>query len=445
MTLQLTPQAIPFSLPARPRPDGSYIASVKTPEGKWRDVRIPKSVAAAPNYKGAERWILQHLPELAAGASPRELVAAPTPTPAARATFSALGPAILEARDKDVIARKRSEATRYEFGNHWKKHVEPFFGGMAPHEVEPKHLNAFIEHLAKGHAARTVRNIFKDVGIAFKIVLGRGLDPKLTRHPVRQAFEAGLLALPSIEDAPIAYIPRADASKLLKCAAAPLMRRARYALALLSGMREGDRGPHLGRRRLRGEDSRRQQGPARLADEGQGARHLQAQDQVEQAPAAAPPHRGGLPGALEGERLREVRGLESASDGPGVSERARTAEPARRGRAHPCRSLRRGLPDTDEGHRCGLSRDAGQLRDMARRARSSPRCRRSAHGARRPERPPEALHGRGSRSPPPRCRSHRPAGVRARQRAPAFRRSFRQRLRNVGKSVGKGLFGPKRT
>lgn len=54
MDQDLAPARLAYSLPTRPKSDSSYVATIKTATGNWRDFRVPKSVAVAPNYKAAE-------------------------------------------------------------------------------------------------------------------------------------------------------------------------------------------------------------------------------------------------------------------------------------------------------------------------------------------------------------------------------------------------------
>jgi integrase len=225
-----------FSVPAKPRGDGTFIASVERADGTWRSVQVPKAIGVS--HRAAAHWVAEHVEALAAGASPREL--GKRPAGSRGRTFAELGPEILAARAKDSETKRLARATREQFVSNWDRCIEPFFGKMAPHEVETRHVLEFRDDLAGRLEPRTVRNVFMTLGLVFKVVLGRGLDPKLGRHPVRHAMESGLLTLPRPEDGPIVYLTPHEAAKLLACADVHEHRRVRYVLAFLSGMRDGE-------------------------------------------------------------------------------------------------------------------------------------------------------------------------------------------------------------
>ena len=55
-------------------------------------------------------------------------------------------------------------------------------------------------------APRTIRNIFKVLGVFVRIVLARKLDPALTSNPVRLAMMDRLVRLPKPKDKPIVFL-----------------------------------------------------------------------------------------------------------------------------------------------------------------------------------------------------------------------------------------------
>lgn len=237
MTQQLPHQSIPYNISSRPRPDGTYTAGVKTPSGKWRDVRVPKSVAAAPNFKDAEKWILRNLPALASGAKPSDLAANPTATAGMRVRD--LAPKVIAYREKENLA----DATIAEFKSNLNTHIVPFFGDRLAHELGSDDFLALRDALvAKGREPLTVRTIFKNFSLFFTTAIARKLDPELvkTGNPLRAAYEDRLLKMPEPRTKPIVYVSQADAEKLLTCPDVPEYRRVRYFAAFLSGLRDGE-------------------------------------------------------------------------------------------------------------------------------------------------------------------------------------------------------------
>lgn len=128
------------------------------------------------------------------------------------------------------------EDSRRKGGGHIARHL----GGLAPHELDSARLASFVDRLrADGLSPLTIRNVFKVLGAFVNIVRARQLDPQLTTNPLRDAFELGL-ELPSKKREKPIFLAQDEAERLLACPDVPDVRRTRYALAFLSGLRDGE-------------------------------------------------------------------------------------------------------------------------------------------------------------------------------------------------------------
>lgn len=173
----------------------------------------------------------------------------------ARKTIAELAPAVVGHRK----AAGGSPATLAEFSSILNGRIVPSsLGSLAPHEITPARLAAFVDELrAAGCKELRVRNVMKVLGQFVKIIRVRGLDPALDRNPLQDARELGLKVPAPKRHAPVFLTldearrlvagdvaPAVAAAPKAKHAApaqpVPLERRARYALAFLSGLRDGE-------------------------------------------------------------------------------------------------------------------------------------------------------------------------------------------------------------
>lgn len=169
------------------------------------------------------------------------------PEPETRVTIATLAERVIDvyASEKD-----RAPASLKEFrsviagtpttrpGGRTGGHVVRHLGHLAPHELTRAVLASFVDTLrAEGLSPLTIRNVMKALGMFCKIVRVRELDPKLTFNPLADAFEAGLVLPSKRREAPV-FLSLEEAGLLL--ASAPEPRRLRYALALFTGLRDGE-------------------------------------------------------------------------------------------------------------------------------------------------------------------------------------------------------------
>jgi len=133
----------------------------------------------------------------------------------------------------------RSPATKAEFTSHCRGHVLRFLGTASVGELSTARLAAFVDSLRDEAklSPSTVKNVVKSLATFCKIVRIRNFDPTLTTNPVRDAFAVGLELPSKRRTAPI-HLSLADAGRLLACASEP--RATRYALAMLTGLRDGE-------------------------------------------------------------------------------------------------------------------------------------------------------------------------------------------------------------
>lgn len=165
-----------------------------------------------------------------------------------KATIAELAPKVIAFREQDG----GSAATLYEFrslvagverpgralkGGHIVRHL----GAVAPHDVDSEKIAAFVDALkAEGLSALTIRNVLKVLGQFFRIVRVRKLDPDLRTNPLREAYEEGFKRpTQKRRDVP-AFISLPAIEAVIGCKAIPADRRFRYALAFLTGLRDGE-------------------------------------------------------------------------------------------------------------------------------------------------------------------------------------------------------------
>ncbi|MFI0985051.1 tyrosine-type recombinase/integrase [Streptomyces exfoliatus] len=67
------------------------------------------------------------------------------------------------AHSEEWLKRPRKDTTQESYESNMRKHVQPTFGGVLLHRIEPKHVQAWIDDVlvAKGLAARTVHLVYK--------------------------------------------------------------------------------------------------------------------------------------------------------------------------------------------------------------------------------------------------------------------------------------------
>jgi len=132
----------------------------------------------------------------------------------------------------------RSPATKAEFTSHVRGHIARLLGTSSVGALTTARLAAFVDSLRDEAklSPSTVKNVVKSLATFCKIVRVR-FDPTLTVNPVRDAFDVGLELPSKRREAPI-FLSLADAGKLLACASEP--RATRYALAMLTGLRDGE-------------------------------------------------------------------------------------------------------------------------------------------------------------------------------------------------------------
>jgi len=137
------------------------------------------------------------------------------------------------------VAGDRSPATKAEFTSHCHGHIARFLGTASVGELSTARLSTFVDSLRDEQklSPSTIKNIMKSLATICKIVRIRGFDQTLTTNPVRDAVEAGL-ELPTKRRAAPIHLSLVDAGKLLACASEP--RATRYALAMLTGLRDGE-------------------------------------------------------------------------------------------------------------------------------------------------------------------------------------------------------------
>ncbi|HEY4122790.1 MAG TPA: hypothetical protein VGM56_33230, partial [Byssovorax sp.] len=161
---------------------------------------------------------------------------------AEKAQRAALRP--IAAMAPEVIAFRKqaggSPATLSEFTSIVNGRIVPLLGTVAPHELTSERLAGFVDALTTGGCGPIrVRNVVKVLGAFIKIVRVRGLDPLLKTNPLRDAVELGL-KVPSPKRTEPVRLALDDARKLVHGAKVPAERRARYALAFLTGLRDGE-------------------------------------------------------------------------------------------------------------------------------------------------------------------------------------------------------------
>lgn len=134
----------------------------------------------------------------------------------------------------------RSPATKAEFASHVRGHILRLLGTASVGDLTTARLAAFVDSLRDeaglSLSPSTIKNVVKSLATFCKIVRIR-FDPTLTSNPVRDAFEAGLELPSKRRTAPI-HLSLAAAGRLLACASEP--RATRYALAMLTGLRDGE-------------------------------------------------------------------------------------------------------------------------------------------------------------------------------------------------------------
>ncbi len=166
---------------------------------------------------------------------------------AAKVTIADIAAEVVRIREQD----DRSVATLAEFrsvviGDPASKsprkggHIVRHLGTYAPHELDSERLAAFVDALRDGGAGpRTIRNIFKVLSQFIRIVRVRKLDPLLKTNPVRDAAEVGL-RLPSKRREAPKRVAWPVACVLMRDDRIPAVRRTRYVVAFLSGLRDGE-------------------------------------------------------------------------------------------------------------------------------------------------------------------------------------------------------------
>lgn len=172
-------------------------------------------------------------------------------TPAQRKTIAEIAPDVIRARSADDV----SPASLHEFNSivigadaaavkrGRKKgggRIVKLLGHLAPSELTSEVLATFLGTLrGEGLSPETIRNTFKVLGVFVRICRVLRLDPELRGNPIRDAREIGLRLPTKRREAPI-HLTLAQAGALLSCADVPETRRVRYAVALLSGLRDGE-------------------------------------------------------------------------------------------------------------------------------------------------------------------------------------------------------------
>jgi len=136
-------------------------------------------------------------------------------------------------------AGDRSPATKAEFACHCRGHISKLLGTASVGALTTARLSTFVDSLRDEQklSPSTIKNVMKSLATLCKIVRIRNFDQTLTTNPVRDAVEAGLELPSKRRTAPI-FLTLADAGKLLACASEP--RATRYALAMLTGLRDGE-------------------------------------------------------------------------------------------------------------------------------------------------------------------------------------------------------------
>ncbi len=120
-------------------------------------------------------------------------------------------------------------------------HIVRHLGSLAPHALDSARLAAFVDALkVDGLSPLTIRNALKCLGQFCRIARVRKLDPLLKSNPVRAAQEEGFKRpSPRRREAP-AFITLPAVEAVIACPAIPADRRFRYALAFLTGLRDGE-------------------------------------------------------------------------------------------------------------------------------------------------------------------------------------------------------------
>ncbi len=209
---------------------------VRYKEGeKWRDKRIPATVKVTTKRQ-AEAWARQWLAE-------RAEVAEGGPETQS-ATLGSYLDAWVERRERNPKIRKTTLANNRAHITHY---IAPKLGARTLTELKPIVLREYVAGLrdtrkrgsTDGLASYTIRNIAATLRAALDEAFDEGLlpaNPMRSKAVQREMPKPTTLAGRNV----IIHLPKADAERLVALPGLPLDRRARYLLALTSGLRDGE-------------------------------------------------------------------------------------------------------------------------------------------------------------------------------------------------------------
>lgn len=151
------------------------------------------------------------------------------------------GPTVAECAAKWLILREKDErvapATLKGNRGHLSKHILPAFGARPIAAIDIPEVRAWLRGLRTRVGASTCRNVLNTFSALYSDALAEGWVKGAASPLEERAVRA---ELPPMEDSDPVALPIATAQKLIASPKVPLERRARYALAFTSGMRDGE-------------------------------------------------------------------------------------------------------------------------------------------------------------------------------------------------------------
>jgi len=148
------------------------------------------------------------------------------------------GPTVSECCDRwlPIVAKRCAPATLKGHKTHCERWIKPAFGSLAIAALDVPGLRAWLRKLREeGKDARTVLHVVS----TFRSFYGDAMADGWVNVPASLFIHDGVKReLPKVgEDDPI-RLPLEWVQRILDCSGVPLERRARYALAFTSGMRD---------------------------------------------------------------------------------------------------------------------------------------------------------------------------------------------------------------
>ncbi len=175
-----------------------------------------------------------------------------------RRTIKDLAPEIVKAFDAEPTraGHEKSPATKADFLSNVmgartsKRGVRPnaeggaivrHLGHLRPSEVTVPILDAMIATLrSEKKSNRTIQCVARELRTFLRLCRAKGFDPDLRGNVVRDALADRLIRLPGTPRSEPVFLAVDDARALLAHPDIPEVRRVRYVLALLCGLRDGE-------------------------------------------------------------------------------------------------------------------------------------------------------------------------------------------------------------